>query len=304
MNIKLFPLLLALLPVTTAPQARAGPPREAPQKKRVAALKAGPEPRAASLPAGNRMLAGLPYGSDPQQRLDVYLPKKPENSPVIFMVHGGAWMYGDKGSEKFIGHKTGRWLPKGYALVSINYRMSRSPDPLQQADDAARALAYVQARCGEWGCDPARVLLLGHSAGAHLVSLLSAAPDIASAHGALPWLGTVSLDSAMMNVPGIMEKKHYRFYDRVFGKDRKFWEAASPYHRLEKAPRPMLLVCSANREESCPQAESFARKAVSLGGRAEVLAVKMSHGALNADLGLPGEYTAGVEAFMRSLGLP
>lgn len=257
-----------------------------------------------ALPRGTRTLTDLAYGSDPQQKLDVYLPKEPKEAPVIFMVHGGAWMFGDKESAKVVANKAARWLPKGYVLVSANYRMSGSPDPLQQADDVARALAYAQANCKSWGCDPSRTLMMGHSAGAHLVSLLTADPAITSRQGAKPWLGTVSLDSAMMNVPETMGARHNRMYDKVFKKDKRLWKEASPFHRLNAAGRPMLLVCSLKRKDSCPQARAFAEKAVSLGRKATVLPVELGHGPINGDLGLPGEYTEAVEAFLRGLGLP
>lgn len=306
----LFSALL-LLAAAAAPGAPAGQLREILQKKRQAAAQEEParadfedgKVSPAALPPGCTVLSDQAYGEDRQQRLDVYLPKSPDKAPVLFMVHGGAWMFGDKAGGKVIANKAALLLPKGYVIASPNYRMSKSPDPLQQAGDAALALAYVQAHCADWGCDPEKVLLMGHSAGAHLVSLLAADPAIASA-GTAPWLGTVSLDSAMLDAVATMSAKHYRFYDRVFGKDRRRWERASPYHRLKAAPAPMLLVCSLKRSDSCPQARAFAGKIVSLGGRAEVLPVELDHGRVNSDLGLPGAYTDKVAAFMRSLGLP
>lgn len=308
-------MLAGLLMGLACPQAgHSGPLREALAKKNRRAPVSpeeaelrdndGEKTARADLPPGTRTLTDLAYGDDPQQRLDVYLPKEPKAAPLILMVHGGAWMFGDKDSAKVVVNKAANWLPKGYVLASVNYRMSKSPDPLQQADDVARALAYAQAHCKSWGCEPARTLLMGHSAGAHLVSLLTADPAIAARQGAGPWLGTVSLDSAMMNVPEVMGTAHYRMYDRVFKKERKFWEAASPFHRLKAAAKPILLVCSLKRKDSCPQARAFAEKAVSLGGKAEVLPVELGHGPVNGELGLPGKYTAAVEAFLRGLGLP
>ena len=75
-------------------------------------------------------------------------------------------------------------------------------------------------------------------------------------------------------------------------------------HRVAGRPQPILLVCSSRREDSCSAARAFADKAVAAGGRAEVLPVELNHGQLNAELGRPSGYTAGVQAFMQSLGLP
>ncbi|WP_395702425.1 alpha/beta hydrolase [Aquabacterium sp.] len=257
-----------------------------------------------ALPAGARALTDLSYGSDAAQKLDVYIPAKAKDAPILFMVHGGAWMVGDKAASKVVLNKVGHWLPKGYIVASPNYRMSRSPKVMDQVDDVARALAFVQGKAAEWGGDGSRVLVMGHSAGAHLVSMIASDRGLAAAHGARPWLGTVSLDSAAFDIVDIMKTKHYRFYDRVFGSDRGFWEQASPFHRLSAAPAPMLLVCSTKRSDSCPQAKAYAAKATGFGGKVSVLPVDMTHGDVNGKLGEPGEYTAQVEAFMRGLGLP
>ena len=256
------------------------------------------------LPSDVRIERDLAYGTDPQQRLDVYLPPQAKGAPIIFMVHGGAWMIGDKGASAFVSNKVAHWLPKGYILVSSNYRMSRQPNPLDQADDIARALAFVQAKAPSWGGNPTRVLLLGHSAGAHLVSLLAADPRIVTSKGGTAWLGTIVLDSAAYDLVEIMQRKHPRIYDRAFGKDPAFWTDASPYRRLTVTPAPMFLVCSTKRSDACPPAQTFAYKATELGGKVTVLPVDMKHGELNKELGLPSDYTKTVEGFMRSLGLP
>lgn len=256
------------------------------------------------LPPGARLERDIAYGSDAQQKLDVYIPAGARGAPLLFMVHGGAWMLGDKAYLPVVKAKVARWLPKGYVLVSINYRMSRNPKVLDQADDVANALGYVQQKAPDWGADGARVLVMGHSAGAHLVSLVTADQELQRRHRLQPWRGTVSLDSAILNVVETMEGQHYRFYDRVFGSDRELWKMASPYHRLGGNTPPMLLVCAKGRTESCAQSEAFAQKVRSLNGRATVLPVDMKHGATNTDLGQPSAYTERVESFMREVGLP
>lgn len=259
---------------------------------------------AAPLPAGTVVERDLAFGPQPQQKLDVYRPPNARGAPIVLMVHGGAWMIGDKGNPGVAPNKVARWVPRGWIVVSANYRMDRTaPDPLAQADDVGLALAFVQQRAASWGGDPARVLLMGHSAGAHLVSLVTADPSIAERQGARPWLGTVSLDSAAYDLVQIMETRHFRFYDKVFGPRRENWVSNSPYHRLRGKPRPMLLVCSSRRSDSCPQAERFAGKLREAGGRVELLRVEKDHGTINGELGRGGEYTERVEAFLRELGL-
>ena len=88
----------------------------------------------AVLPAGVLRIADVPYGADPAQRMDVYVPTSPNTgtnslvasavrAPVIFMVHGGGWRYGDKAMGRVVQEKVSRWVPKGFIFISINYRM-------------------------------------------------------------------------------------------------------------------------------------------------------------------------------------
>lgn len=247
-------------------------------------------------------LMDVAYGNDRKQRLDVYLPTAPKNAPVIVMVHGGAWKIGDKRLDRVVENKKARWNPKGIIFVSLNYRLLPDADPVKQADDVAAALAYVQTHAAEWGGNPQQIVLMGHSAGAHLVSLISSDP---SRYPALkPWSGTVSLDSAAMNIPDVMGRKHYAFYDEAFGSDPAYWEAASPYHRLSSGAVPMMLVCSTERpDKPCGEMEGFVQKSKTLGLHPVVVPEALSHREINENLGLPSDYTDAVEAFMRSVGI-
>lgn len=249
-------------------------------------------------------LRDVAYGDDPRQRMDVYLPsgQLPDaRAPVIFMVHGGAWMVGDKAARGVVQGKLARWLPRGLALVSVNYRLLPQADPLEQARDVARALAQAQRQAAGWGADGTRFILMGHSAGAHLVALLAASPALAVQAGAQPWLATVALDSAAMDVPLIMQVRHLRLYDRAFGTDRAFWTAASPYHQLTRPVAPMLLVCSTLRDDSCYQARRLQQRAAALGSPVSVLEQPLSHADINQRLGEEPAYTEAVEAFLRPL---
>ena len=297
-------IILCLALLAAAPALQAGPLRDA-IKARLAERQAARSAETAD--NGNRSNDGMvernqAYGANPKETLDVYLPAGNHGgAPVIFMVHGGAWKIGDKSHGKVVENKLARWQPKGFVFISVNYPMLPQADPLKQADAVARALSYAQAHAGQWGGDPNKFILMGHSAGAHLVSLLSADPGRAFTQGARPWLGTVSLDSAAMDVAQIMTAKHFGFYDEAFGKDPAYWRQASPLQQLTGKAPPMLMVCSSRRADSCQQAEGFANKAHSLGLQARVLPEDLSHGEINEKLGLSGAYTDQVEAFLASL---
>lgn len=250
---------------------------------------------------GGRLIQDVPYGEHAKQRMDIYLPRQAAGAPVIFMVHGGAWRFGDKGAGAVIDHKVAHWVTQGLVFISINYRLLPDTPPVEQAQDVARALAAAQRQAASWGADPAKFILMGHSAGAHLLALLSAAPAKALQLGARPWLGTVLLDSAALDVVKIMQSKHPRFYDRAFGSDPAYWRAASPLQALAGNASPLLAVCSTRRDDSCDQAQHFVARANALDGQATVLQQDLSHKGINQQLGLPSDYTAAVDAFMGAL---
>ena len=300
--------IIATALATIVSLANAGPLRDALMQRRAAqaqgqdgmlGVEGDREP--ASLPAGIRIVRDVAYGSDPRQRFDVYAPMQAHDAPVILLVHGGAWMFGDKAARNVIENKVRRWVPRGIIVISIDYRMLPQAPVLQQVQDVAKALAFAQQHASSWGGDPRKFILMGHSAGAHLVSLVSAESLLAREQGASPWLGTVALDSAAYDVARIMQGPHYRFYDRVFGSDPTVWAAASPKQQLAARIAPFLAVCSNKRQDSCPQARDFLARADSFGTRSQLLEEDKTHEEINRDLGISSDYTMQVEAFLRSL---
>lgn len=243
------------------------------------------------------------YGEDPRQRFDVYLPAvRSDTAPVILFVHGGGWANGNKDNPGVVENKAAYWLPRGYVFVSTNYRMRPDTAPLDQARDVARALAGVQQRAPQWNADPSRVVLMGHSAGAHLAALVGASSTLWRDAGAIRPRGVVSLDSGALDVPDMMRRPFLpALYDRAFGDNPDDWMAASPQHQLTADAVPMLLVCSTRRRDACPQAKAFKEKASTLGVRMDVLPQDLSHGQVNQLLGLPSAYTQAVGGFMAPL---
>lgn len=276
-----------------AASALAGPLRDLLAERRAA------KTDAALAQDGVKVTRNIAYGADARQRFDVYAPAAGvSGAPVIFMVHGGAWRTGDKASEGVVRNKVARWVPQGYVVISTNYRLLPAADPVVQAQDVARALALAQQQARSWGGDPSRFILMGHSAGAHLVSLLASAPALA---GGARWLGTVALDSAAMDVEHLMAGAHRRLHDEAFGPDPAFWKAASPLAQLGAAGQPFMAVCSTRRADACPQAGRYAARARELGMRLELLPQDLSHEEINTSLGLDNAYTGSVEHFMRAL---
>lgn len=108
-------------------------------------------------------------------RLDVYEPAKPgTDRPAVVVVHGGAWFQGDKSAYAFGLHD--RWLAgQGYVVFDVQYRLAgRWPAPLA---DVKCAIRWVKANASRYGVDPARIAVMGRSAGAHLALMAAYTAD-------------------------------------------------------------------------------------------------------------------------------
>jgi arylformamidase len=253
---------------------------------------------AVSLPTGASLKADVAYGADPLQKLDVYTPAGVLRAPVIFMVHGGGWTEGDKANHNVIANKVPYFLGKGFVFVSVNYRLSPAVNPLQEAQDVAAALAYFQKNAATYKANADHVVLMGHSAGGNLVTLLASVPKYIEGAGATPVIGTVVLDSAAYDVPSIMAGPHPSLYDAVFAHHPLLQRLASPTLQISGTPAPLLLVCDSGRSNACDQATPFAAKA---GSGAAVYPVALTHEDINLDVGLPNALTAHIAQFLAGL---
>lgn len=281
----------------TAGVATAGPLRDAIQARIADRMKE----RGAA--AADTMLAGIPgarkttfsYGADPAQSLDVYTASGVGKAPIIVMVHGGAWRTGDRGNAGVVVNKAAHFLPKGFVLVSVGYRLLPQAMAYEQAEDVAAAMRWIAANADRFGGDGRKIVLMGHSAGAHLVALLSVKPAMVGR----PWAGTVVLDTAVIDVAAKMRDRHLPFYDAAFGADPAYWAKASPAAAWTPAAVPMMLVCSTERRDRpCDEAAAFRAKTAAAGRDTPVLPQALSHAEINANLGLPGAYTDAVDRFI------
>ena len=110
--------------------------------------------------------------------------------------------------------------------------------------------------------------------------------------------GAIDVVTQMPNVYSFLKMR----YREAFGTTQAEWIAASPFHVLDRTAAPWLGVCSTKRKDDpCAQARAYADKSNGLGVHAAALPERMSHRAINAELGEQGEYTDGVESFMATL---
>jgi acetyl esterase/lipase len=118
-----------------------------------------------------KIVRGLFYteAKHEQQTLDVYAPAAGKNHPIAIWIHGGGWHSGDK---KEVGSKPQAFTDQGYVFVSINYRLWPGVTIKQIAEDVAKAIRWTHEHGAEYGGDPKRLIVLGHSAGAQLAALV------------------------------------------------------------------------------------------------------------------------------------
>jgi acetyl esterase/lipase len=111
----------------------------------------------------------IPYAGveDEKRTLDVYAPDGAKDLPVVFWIHGGGWQAGDKSDVKL---KPQAFMDKGFVFVSVNYRLLPAVDMGTLTRDVAKSFRWVQDHISEYGGDPKRVLVGGHSAGTQLAA--------------------------------------------------------------------------------------------------------------------------------------
>jgi acetyl esterase/lipase len=142
----------------------------------------------------------MAYGPEPRQRLDVYVPHEAANGaaangrppdagaakgsaakakaangsrPLVVFWHGGRWSFGDKADYRFVGAAL---AGLGYVAVLADYRLYPEVKMPGFMDDAARAALWAVSHATDYGADPNRLFLMGHSAGAHLAALVTLDP--------------------------------------------------------------------------------------------------------------------------------
>lgn len=282
------------------PRSAVPTPARPPLPRRISAAAAATNEPESPAQAGSAQAAvrfrNLPYGSSPKEKLDVYTAPGAVDAPMILMVHGGGWAFGDKSNRGLVRNKVKHFVPAGVVVISVNYPLVPSVPPDGQADSVAAAIAYAQTHAVEWGGDPDNLVIMGHSAGGHLVALVSANsdryPDLR------PWRGTVVLDSAALDLVARMEDRPPPLFRRAFGSDPAYWASVSPLLALHRSTEPLLLVCASRRSDSCPQAQVFATAASSFGTEVHVLPQHLTHRQINVRLGRPGDYTDAVDTFL------
>lgn len=183
-----------------------------------------------------RRHADIAYGSDPQHRLDVYVPRGRAAAPrpVVVFWHGGRWKFGDKADYRFVGAAL---AGLGWIAVLANYRHYPQVKMPGFMDDAAQAALWSAAHAVDFGGNQRLLYLMGHSAGAHMAALLSLDSRYFSAAGQPPHIaGVIGLSGAYDFLP-LLEAD----VQDMFGPPQNYPQS-QPINFVRSGAPPMLLV--------------------------------------------------------------
>jgi acetyl esterase/lipase len=132
--------------------------------------------------------ADLGYGSDPRNRLDIYTPvDAPADAPVVVFFYGGSWNSGSRTDYSFVGEAL---ASRGIVAVLADYRLYPQVHYQGFLDDSARAVGWTRQHIREYGGDPDRLYVMGHSAGGYNAAMLALDPK---------WLATVGMKPSMLS---------------------------------------------------------------------------------------------------------
>jgi acetyl esterase/lipase len=243
--------------------------------------------------------------------MDIYEPTdiSEDPRPILLFVHGGGWAIGDK---RRIEHKAEWATDLGMVYISVNYRLSPRVMHPEHARDVAASIAYAIEHADEWNADPERIVVMGHSSGAHLAGIVASDESLLEEHDLKPTdlTGVILLDGAGYDIEAQMTDPNNnrilkRWYENAFGNDPQLWEQASPtmQARPGDALPPMMAVYTGDREQSRQQALDLVQAWKSAGARTEIHhASEKDHSGLNTELGALGDSdTKVIEAFLDSV---
>jgi len=242
----------------------------------------------------------VPYANPGAERqvLDIYAPQGAKNLPVVFWIHGGGWQTGDKSGVQ---EKPKVFTERGFVFVATNYRLLPKVDMETILRDVAKSLGWVHRHIAEYGGDPQRIFVMGHSAGAQLAALVCIDDRYLKAEGvSLDVLkGCVPVDGDTYDVPAIIETAETRRrvhgqpqakfgHREKFGNDpQKHRDFSAVTHVAKgKGIPPFLILHVADHPDVTAQAERLATVLKEAGLPVTRFAAKdTNHTKINAHLG-------------------
>jgi acetyl esterase/lipase len=224
----------------------------------------------------------MPYDAARNLRLDVYTPANQTKRPVVVFFYGKRWTTGSKDEYEFVGGALSRI---GYCTVIPDVRLYPTVRFPAFVEDGARVVKWTRDHIGDYGCDPKKIFVMGHSSGAHIAAMLTLNEQyLAGVGGSRTWLrGMIGLagpyDFLPITDPTLRD---------MFGPTEKF-EQSQPIMFTDGRNPPMLLM--GGEDDEIVQISNTRNLAASVGragGPVEtVIYPKMSHPRILASIG-PG----------------
>lgn len=255
--------------------------------------------------ASKRTTSSVIFGSHPRQQVDIYAPADAvDDLPVVLFVHGGGWSMGNKERVQV---KPAHFTASNYIFASTGYRLVPNVRVEEQAKDVGEAVQALVGQASSIGVDPGQVVLMGHSAGAHLAALVATDPQYAGdAFGAIK--GVILLDGAGYDVAKSMNAarpRGWQLYNAAFGDDPERQASLSPMTHVGGKDAPnWLALYVAERRISRMQSHSLADALKAEGVEASALPISgTNHGRMNREMGTPAgaAQTEAVDAFLKEV---
>jgi acetyl esterase/lipase len=228
-----------------------------------------------------RLDADLPYGPDPRQKLDVYRPLNGDGkAPLIVFFYGGSWSSGERADYRFVGEAL---ASRGFVAVVADYRLSPAHRYPAFVQDSAAAVRWAFEHAADHGGDPAKVFVMGHSAGAYNAAMLALDARWLNAEGLAPsrlagWIGLAGpYDFLPIGDP--QTRVAFRWPDTAA-------DTQPLFHASTASPPALLLAPAADTVVNSQRSTvALARKLQSQGVRAEyALFESVSHATLIASM--------------------
>ena len=238
-------------------------------------------------------------GDDPRHLLDIYAPQDAAGLPVAVYFYGGGWRSGDKDLFEHLGRA---FAVRGIVAVTVNYRLTPDVKSPAHARDCAAAVAWVLEHIAHYGGSPDLLFLTGHSAGAHLASLITVDRRYLNEAGvpADAVRGTVMIsgvaDLAAHSETTVFTSREY--IEEAFGDSPEELASASPINYLRAGLPPFLVIVA---EDDPPglraQGKNFADALRDAGGEVLYISVKgRDHFTIVRRFGPSDDTTAGAIA--------
>ena len=180
----------------------------------------------------------------PEKQLNIFAPRKSQNSPVLIFIHGGSWHSGRKEIYDFMGSRLAR---RGVVTVIIDYPLAPAYQLPAMERASALAVKWVKENIAGYGGDPHRIFISGHSAGGHLAALVGIKKEPWNEIGvANPIKGMILNDPAGLDWYWFLKERKEKYnaednYD-AFTANPETWKKFSPIYFLDGNEPPMLIM--------------------------------------------------------------